>query len=224
MTSEEQIAHERHIAQVLQIRNPGDEKSALFTWLNSSLATTLIGVIGTAIIGTILAGMIQNRSKENELEQQARSSKLESQNTAINKALERVGAFLSATDDLLATVNNAYSENGRSADEVKTLKEWKVQVRARRDTADLEWRRDKESLAFTLNYVLDGDQGVNSAWREVMKAEDVFEACTRQWYTQNALAGSDLGAEMICQTERSGFEKSVWAFTSAIVVARRSND
>jgi hypothetical protein len=220
MTPEEQIQHERLIAQVLRIRNPSDERSTLYTWLNSNLAIALIGVIGTGVVGTILSGMIQDRSKNNELSRMAQESRLESQNAAVGKVLERVGAFLSATDDLLTTVNNANTERGRLPNEVKQLQKWKADVRQRRDTADVEWRRDKGGLGFTLNYVFDGNRSVSDGWRQLLRAEDQFETCTRNWYIANAEKGSDEAADVICTSERSAFEQSVEAFTTSAVAAR----
>ena len=89
---------------------------------------------------------IQDRSKNNELARTAQIARLESQNAAVNKVLALVGAFLSASDDLLVTVNNAYSEADRPSSEVEVLRKWKAQLAERRDAADSEWRREKRSL------------------------------------------------------------------------------
>jgi len=44
----------------------------------------------------------------------------------LGKILERVSAFMSSTDDLLVTVNNAYGESGRPSREIKPLRDWKA--------------------------------------------------------------------------------------------------
>lgn len=86
MTQDEQLAHERHVAAILAIRQPPrDQESPLRTWLNSNVLTAVIGVVGTAILGTIVSGIIQDRSKNNELERTSRLARLESQNAAVDK-------------------------------------------------------------------------------------------------------------------------------------------
>ncbi len=196
------------------------EKTRLEMWLNSSVMTALVGVIGTALLGAWVSGIIQQRNKDNELDRRAQEMRLDSQNVAVGKVLERAGGFLSATDDLLVTVNNAYAEAGRADAEAEALRKWKMQLRERRDTAESDWRRDKRSLGFTLQYLFDGDRGIADAWRGVLAAEDGFEGCTNKWYTQNAALGTNLTPNGICQSERAKFEQAVESFTAAVGAAR----
>jgi hypothetical protein len=222
MTQDEQLEHERHVAAILAIRQPPrDRESTLRTWLNSNVMTAMVGVIGTAIVGTLLSGIIQDRSRNNELDRTSRLAKLESQNAAVDKVLQRAGAFLSATDDMFVTINTMFSETGRDADEMKKLLTWKEQIRERRDTADREWRRDKRSLGFTLHYLFDGDRAIDEAWREVLRTADAFELCTSDWYFRNAEQGTTLDAVAICPEARKDFEDRIETLTAAVTRARQ---
>src|ERR1700741_4531850 len=152
MTHDEQVEYERHVAKVLEIRGLTSSPSRLGTWLNSTVMATLIGVVGTGVLGAWVTGRVQDRSKENELARTAQEQRLTSQNTLITKVLDRVGALVSSTDDLLTTVNNVNTEEGRPAREVNELQEWKLRVRKTRDDADAVWRNDKRSLGYSLLY------------------------------------------------------------------------
>ncbi len=190
MTPDEQVAYEEQVAKVLEIRGIGTSPSTVSTWLNSTVLATLIGVVGTGVLGAWVTGLVQDRSKENELARAAQEERLSSQNTVITKVLDRVGALVSSTDDLLTTVNNVNSESGRPAEEVKELQAWKLGVRRTRDEADAVWRNEKRSLGYSMLYQFDNHAEIDKAWRSVIQVSDAFEQCTRGWYTQNAAIGN----------------------------------
>jgi hypothetical protein len=220
MTHEEQLDHERRIAEILAIRRAGNDQSKLNAWLNSTVLATLVGVVGTGLLGAWVSGMIQDRSKRNELERVAQDQKLSAQNAAVSKVLELVGTSVTTADDLLVTVNNAYGEEGRSADDVMKLRKWKEELANRRDAADLAWRREKRSLGFTIMYLFDGDATVTSAWRAVTTKADDFERCTNRWYTENAARLTDLTADQICPEDRQAVENAVETFMIAVAARR----
>lgn len=222
MTPEEQIAYENHIAKVLEIRGAGTEPSVLSTWLNSAVLATLIGVVGTGVLGAWVTGLVQDRSKENELARTSQEQLLTSQNDVITKVLDRVGAFVSSTDDLLTTVNNVNSEVNRPADEVTALQTWKIQMRQTRDEADAAWRNQKRGLGYSMLYLFDNHGGIDSAWRSLVQEADRFEQCTRGWYTQNAFKGTDASTDTICADERRGLEGAVERLLKAVVSSRQS--
>ena len=221
MTPEEQIAYESQVAKVLEIRGIATEPSALSTWLNSAVIATLIGVVGTGVLGAWVSGLVQDRSKENELARASQEQRLTSQNDVIAKVLNRVGAFVSSTDDLLTTVNNVNSEANRPRDEVKDLQEWKRQIRQTRDEADAAWRNEKRSLGYSLLYLFDNHAAIDKAWVDVLRVADTFEQCTRGWYTENAFKGTDLTTEQICADDRRGFENSIESLLHAVVDSRQ---
>jgi hypothetical protein len=134
--------------------------------------------------------------------------------------LDRVGALVSSTDDLLATVNNVNTEEGRPAREVNELQEWKIQVRKTRDEADAAWRNEKRSLGYSLLYHFDNHAGIDTAWRTVIQVSDTFEQCTRGWYTQNAAIGTDLPSDRICMDEREKLENAIEGLLKAVVASR----
>jgi hypothetical protein len=85
MTPDEQIEHEQQIAAILLIRKgrPAQE-STLGTWLNSNVLTALVTVIGTAILGAWVSGIIQGRAKKYELDRNRREAQLSHQNEVVN--------------------------------------------------------------------------------------------------------------------------------------------
>lgn len=207
MTADEQLAHERQVAEILRIRS--SKSSGLKDWLNSSVIATLVGVLGTGVIGAIVGGQIQERAKRNELDRVTREQRLSAQNAAVTKLLDLVGTSMSTADDLLVTVNKAYEEAGRSKADVAALRKWKVELSVKRDQADLEWRRQKRSLGYTLLYLFDSDAEINAAWKTVSDKADGFESCTREWYTANAALGTTEAVGAVCVEPRHAFEDSI---------------
>jgi hypothetical protein len=220
MTPEEQVEYERQLAKVLEIRGLSSSPSTLNTWLNSTVLATLIGVVGTGVLGAWVTGLVQDRSRENELARAAQEERLTNQNTLITKVLDRVGALVSSTDDLLVTVNNVNTEEGRPAREVDELQQWKLRVRKTRDDADAAWRNEKRSLGYSLLYQFDNHVGIDSAWRSIIQESDAFEQCTRGWYTQNAAIGTDLPSDRICMNERQKLDGAIEGLLKAVVGAR----
>lgn len=222
MNEDDQIAYERHVARILEIRKPpAKEKSTLTEWLNSSVITALIGVLGTAVIGSLITAQVQNTAQSNEQARTRRAARIQSQNDVVAKILQRTGAFLSATDDLLVTVNSGYDERGRKPEDAKKLRAWKVKLSEQRDQADLDWRRDRHSLTFTVHYVFAGAEHVTKSWEAVVRAIDGFEKCTNTWYTANAHEGTVLTPDLICGNERETADRAVEAFT--LVVGQERN-
>jgi hypothetical protein len=220
MTPEEQVEYERQLAKVLEIRGLASSPSTLSTWLNSTVVATLVGVVGTGVLGAWVTGLVQDRSRENELARTAQEERLASQNTLITRVLDRIGALVSSTDDLLATVNNVNTEEGRPTREVEELQKWKLRVRTTRDEADALWRNEKRSLGYGLLYQFDNHAGIDTAWRRVIQVSDVFEQCTRGWYTQNAAIGTDLPSDRICMDERRTLENAIEGLLKAVVGTR----
>jgi hypothetical protein len=215
MTPQEQLEHERHVAEILAIRSRKDSPSQLSTWLNSPVLATLIGVIGTGILGALVSGLIQERSTTNEMDRSAHERKVSAQNAVVEKVIKLIGGSMSTMDDLLVSVNHAYSERGRSQEEIEKLREWRAQLAGSRDAADLAWRQEKGSLGYTILYLFDGNDIVNGAWQAVTDAAENFERCTRGWYTHNAATGTELAASQICSTERRQLDASVETFAKS---------
>jgi hypothetical protein len=218
MTPDEQLEHERHIARLLEIRQPPVtvKSPKLDTWANSSVLAAIIGVVGTAILGACVSGMIQDRSKRNELELAESRETRAARAAAVEKVLAVVGQNLNATDDLLVTVNNGYNESRHRTEDVPRLQEWKRTLAERRDKADSDWRQTRRSLGYTLLYHFGGNTEVQSAWNQIVSASDQFERCTRDWYWHNAVVGSDEEVPAVCRKERAAYEAAIENLTLVV--------
>lgn len=206
MTPDEQLRHEEHIARVLAIRGPARGQSSLHQWLNSAVVTTLIGVAGTGVVGALISGRIQERARQNELSvasaKEAQAARVE----IVGRILEVVGRNLSATDDLLVTVSNAYAADRIPEAERPKLAQWKQSLAERRDKSDSEWREVRRNLGFSLLYRFNGDTDIATRWQAIIAASDAFERCTNAWYSANARIGSDEPAAKVCAKERTDYE------------------
>lgn len=219
MTPQEQLDYERQIAQVIAIRQgPASGESKAYRWLNSPVCLALLGIAGTAVLGSWISGLVQDRSKRNEMELQARMELVKARHEAVASILQLLGAFVSSSDDLLATVNTAYSESGRPANEVAALRKWRETTAAARDKADSDWRQQRGGWGFKLVYLFGDNATVNSAWSVLVKRADDFENCSRSWYTQHAMAGSELKAEAICAAERKALDNATADLTRAVAI------
>ena len=213
-----QLDQEKHIADILAIREPPRESSStLSTWLNSNVITALVGVIGTAVLGAYISAQIQETARQNELERAAAATRLENRRAIVAKVVDRVSTFMAASDDLLVAVNLSYGETGRRSDDVKKLRAWKTELAVARDKAEAEWRRGKRSVALGLDYEFGGAADVTKAWQELAVTVDAFEQCTNSWYSNNALIGTTLPPQRICPDERAAAEQASEVF---VVVTR----
>jgi hypothetical protein len=195
------------------------DRSLLQAWLNSTVLTALVGVVGTGMIGACVSGAIQDRSKQNEIELQARQAQQAARAATMNRVLEVLGTNISAADDLLVTVSNVYAEDRHSTEDLPTLRKWKADVALARDAADAAWRQQRRSLGYMLLYHFDNDADVAKTWREMISRSDGFERCTWEWYTANARAGTDEVLDMICGAERLAYEDAVEGLTAAVTRA-----
>jgi hypothetical protein len=209
MTEFEQLEHERHIAEVLAIRGGRKAPAIVQAVLNSTVVATLVGVLGTGLLGAWVSDRIQQRSQTNELERSEWQQRLSDQTDAITKALRLVGSSISTTDDLLMTINTAYDEKGRTLGEANALRAWKAEVARARDKADLEWRLEKRSLGYTIQYLFKGDPALGRGWKGLTEKADLFEQCTRTLYGQKASTGTPLSPDTICQEERASLIESI---------------
>lgn len=222
MTPAEQLEYERQIAKVLAIRRvEKSEESTLKTWLNSNVLTALIGLIGTGILGVVVSGVIQDRSKQMEEERETRAAKASAQEVPVTKTLDLVGTFVNTTDDLLVGINRSYSEQDRLPHEIEALRKWKVQLTEKRDAADFAWRREERLLGYSLALLFDDDVGIRDAWKNLRSSVQKFEACTNQFYSANAATGTDVAVEKICPAERSACYDALERFLRAVLAAQQ---
>jgi hypothetical protein len=209
MTDFEQLEYERHIAEVVAIRGGRKAPAIAQAVLNSTVLATLVGVLGTGLLGAWVSDRIQQRARLDALERSERQQRLSDQKDAITKALRVVGNSISTTDDLLVTINIAYDEKGRTSDEAKALRKWKAEIAQARDKADLEWRLEKRSLGYTIQYLFEGNQAIGRGWKGLAERADLFEQCTRTLYGQKASTGTPLSPDKICREERASLIESI---------------
>ncbi len=171
---------------------------------------------GTGLLGAWVSDRIQQRSTANELERAERQQRLNDRKDSITKALRIVGASISTTDELLVTINTAYDEKRRSLDEAKALRTWKAEIARAREKADLEWRLEKRSLGYTVQYLFEGDETIGRMWKGLAERADLFEQCTRTLYEEKASTGTPLGPDTICQDERATSIESIEQFLAQV--------
>jgi hypothetical protein len=186
------------------------------TWLNSSVVAAVVGVLGTGVLGALVSARIQNTSKQNELALASARETREARAAIVGRILEVVGRNLSATDDLLVTVNNAYAAGRMPVEDRPRLAAWKEALAERRDKSDSEWRELRRSLGYALVYRFGGSQPVRTAWQDLVVSSDRFEQCTNAWYSAHARIGSDLTILQVCVTERQGYESAVERLTTVV--------
>ncbi len=221
MTADEQIEYERHIAEVIAIRNPKKDKgSAREAWLNSSVLVALIGVVGTGLFGAWISGLIQERAKNAELQRAAQQQRRTDQNAAVLRVLALMANQSSAIDDLLTIIHSSYHEGRFGGQELKDLTEWKKKVRTAHDESDSTWRREKITAGYSLLYLFDNDSRVAAAWSSLAATGDAFEDCANQFYSKNALRGTDRRPAQICDVERKALGDALSQFTGQVAAHR----
>ena len=205
----------------MAIRNPkNDKRSGWEAWLNSSVLVALIGVVGTGLFSAWISGLIQERSKNAELQRAAQQQLRTDQNAAVLRVLALMANQSSAIDDLLTITHSSYNDGRFSGQELKDLDEWKKKIRSAHDDADSTWRREKITAGYTLLYLFDNDAKVSAAWSSLAATGDAFEDCANQFYSKNALHGTDQRPAQICDVERKAIADALSHFTGAVAVQR----
>jgi hypothetical protein len=181
------LRHEQFISEVLRIRK-GEEKSksTLTNLLTSSVVAAAVTVLGTAVVGNFITNAYQAGAKRNDAIVQYVRDKRAARDGAVNKALQIVGAYVTAIEDLVHITSPEFRSEGRPPAEMKKLDDWKETIQAAHDKADTEWRRERDTTRFTLAFQDTEGGSLQQRWAELATAVDSLEDCGRGWFMQHA--------------------------------------
>lgn len=189
--------------------NPPEKEKSLGELLaNSTVVAALLTVIGTALATWVVAGPIQDRSKKNELDLQAKRDYLRSQAEIDVKSMDIAGRYISVLDDLLDTKHPDWADN-RVSDPVRKEenRKSKKEIRELYNQEDRGWRRAKQTTGYLLDYYHQdrpaGSSAIGGAWKELVQSLDRFAECA-QTEAQKPGTGIDL-----CKTPKGAAEAAL---------------
>jgi hypothetical protein len=215
------LRQERFIAEVLRIRK-GDEKSkgALVTFLTSGVMAAIVTVTGTAVVGNVVTNAYQLRAKQNDAVLQYLRDKRSARDAAVNRALQIVGSYITAIEDLVQITSPDFRSEGRKPAEVKKLDDWKATVQEAHDKADAEWRRERDTTRFTLAFQDTEGGQLQQHWSGLASSVDALEDCGRGWFMLHAY-GDEPFSTSPCAKQRESVNAAMDKLVSALQNSER---
>jgi hypothetical protein len=199
MTPEElqqqELAHEEHIARLLEVRNRGKRSQ----WWDhaglTALSATLITFAGSYIL------------KSHEFAAQQRSAELTQMRREILDANVAIAGMLEANEErfLLA--------RGKMA---KLTPAERDEIRIGTNKLQKEWRQQRESAEMTVLLSFAGVPAVPGAWSNARSRIEVYTDCMEAAYDKFQY---DTAPPTICETERAGALRTMAHLRSELVKA-----
>ncbi|HUS10021.1 MAG TPA: hypothetical protein VMZ30_06100 [Pyrinomonadaceae bacterium] len=227
------LRHEAFIARVLQERNRPAQSSGLKPWwqrlVESQGGTALITVVIGGIFGALISGIFQWGAKEREFQQswlKARGDQamvaykdfVEKRAVVVEHLYQRIGSSVSSSEDLIelskgkSTVRPGLDDKTREA-----ILGARKTIVDKFDLSNSEWRNERDSLGFLIDYYHPDQKDVVTAWHGLKKSISDYLDCAAAWHESHPI---DDDTSKACPSERASLTKSLEQFTSTLGSAR----
>lgn len=192
-----------------------DESEGTFKrFWQSPIAATLITVLGTAVVGNLVAAGVQDRSKRNEIALTAFRDNQTAQVGVVKEIYDLIGKYTAAGSDLVWITRDQFADENFSPEDAKLNHQWFHNVRDKHDEIDATWRQKKYSLGYLLAFHYHGRQGISESWHEVVKAVDAFDECVGEQAQQ--APGSQQFTVSPCQSKADVVDGKVANLTQSL--------
>jgi len=193
-------------------------KSRLEVLANSAVVVALVSVLGTGVIGSIIAGSIQDRNKQRELATIAYREYQSGELAAVKEAYKLLGDYYSASQNLIYMARPEFQPGQyQDAGQKQQIEEQASRLRQEYNLADSHWRQQKESTGFLITYFHHGRKGISESWRRLEDAAEKFNGCAYQLYLQQ---GKVWGTQP-CKAEQKAVEQQFDKFAEDVDAARQ---
>lgn len=191
-------------------------------WLFSPVLATLIGVVGTAVVGTALTFLFQELAKENELERVVEEQRLESQLETVGKAYALIGEHMAAARNLIDLTGTSFNpENYQSGADYEDVRSFSKKTSAEFNDSDTRWRRQRDTSGLLLAFHFSTDGRIETLWQEVSTTIDLYNQCAGDWYETKMNLTRDV-VQTACQTEEAAARDSL-SELSRFMASRNTN-
>jgi hypothetical protein len=194
------------VAECIKRREGSREKQGVSRWerfIESTGGAALITVLLGSIAGGYITARYQEGAKRRELELAAYNEYVKQEEAIVRKAYERIGSCISASEDLIALTRPEFQLSRFAGDDRVRVADQRGRLRERFNTADAEWRSERESLGLLMSYYHHGRPEVVEAWRAAQDAMTQYMSCARSWFVQHsASAAADDSVKGACAAEK----------------------
>jgi hypothetical protein len=221
------LQHEAYINKILEIRQPA--KPGPTRWwqgfLNTAGGAALITIVIGGLFGGWISHMFQAGAKEREFQQswlKARGDQamlaykdfVEKRSNLVTELYGRIGSSVSASEDLVSLSKSDFSVKPELDVETKNaLKEYRKLIADKFETAEAEWRKDRDRLGLLMDYYHPEQPAVLAAWTTVKDSMTTYMNCSKKWHDEHPIDDNTAAA---CPSEKTGLTKSVKAFSEEI--------
>lgn len=211
------ITMDTNLKKLLSSEHATEKPKAMRDLLrNPTIVAATISVIGTALVGAIISGIIQERSKENELALTAYKEHTTAQLTAINDVFELIGKYLNAADNMIQVTGPRFHPKRPTQAEQQQLTKDIQRLLSQTTEFDAEWQRRREAIGYLLAYHAEGAAPVKDAWNRVKQGAETYYLCAlKRLDAYNR--GEQLTVEPIpCQQEKIAFANEIETLRNAL--------
>lgn len=220
------LEYEAFLAEVLkqraQTRPAGPNRK--WKWLlNSNVATALVSLLLTAVLGNLTLAWVQKRNKDHEFKLLAYKEHLAAQLKTVERVYHLVGGVRAAAQDLITVTQPEFSLDRFTGKDARSVRDQVLEVQDRYSKTDQQWRAEREALGFLMVYHHHGRPEVLTAWENMQGALDTYTACAEKWHNSHIGKPASPNLPLPCQRELAETTRLFTAMTLRLAEAQSAS-
>jgi hypothetical protein len=227
------LRHEAFMAEIARRRARLEAKDGSKPrwqrFLETSGGTALVTVLLGGLMGQLITWSIQNQLKEREFQQawmKARGDQalvtykeyLDQEQEIVKRSYELIGGCISASEDLILLTTPDFAPGDFSGSEKHKVETERSSIVEKYNSADSQWRSEREKLGLMMSYYHRGRPEVTRAWQEIQSSVTKYNDCAGRWYLQHPLP---ISTESACGEELTELRKRLDQLSSNLEAARQ---
>jgi len=139
----------------------------------------------------------------------------------VKAVFDLVGQSMAASENLSTLTGEGFNPDVFQGDQRDQVLKQRKRIRDQFNTADEEWRSNRETLTLNFRYYHSNDQAIAAAWDQSSKDLSGYMDCEQQWYLQKqGTYVKDEVAAQACHTERQGLDAALNSLSDALAKNR----
>ncbi len=197
--------------------SPADRKPGWQRFLESSGGAALITVVLGTLGGAAITSLIQSYAQRQQARQQGMAEYIKGEHDTVKAVFDLVGQCIAAAENLATLTAEGFNPDVFQGDQREQVMKQRKAIRDQFNTADEQWRSNRETLTLNFRYYHSNDQAVAAAWDRTGTALSGYMDCEQQWYMekQGTYVKDDIAAKA-CTAERQGLDSALNGLSDAL--------
>lgn len=230
-TSEQRDALQQQafLEELLRLRSAGanpsgdqppsltDRKPGWQRFLESSGGAALITVVLGTLGGAAITNLVQSYLQRQQARQQGMAEYIKGEHDTVKAVFDLVGQCMAAAENLATLTTDGFDPSAFQGDQRDQVVKQRKSIRDQFNTADAQWRSNRETLTLNFRYYHSNDQAVGVAWDRTSAALSGYMDCEQQWYMERQ--GSPVKNEIAmkaCHAERQALDSTLSGLSDAL--------